>query len=52
MSFSSKAIEVVNITNGSDVAVEMSYSLTLEGTTIPQGRPRLGKNGFFHTPGN
>ena len=51
MSFSSKAIEVVNITNGSDVAVEMSHNLTLEGTPKPQARPRLGRNGFFHTPG-
>ena len=50
MSFSSKAIEVVNITNGSDVAVEMSYNFTLEETPKPQARPRLGRNGFFHTP--
>lgn len=41
MSISSKAIEVVNITNGSDVAVEMSYNPTLEGTPKPQARPRL-----------
>ena len=51
MSFSSKAIEVVNITNGSDVVVEMSYNLTLEGIPKPQARPRLGGNGFFYTPG-
>ena len=51
MSFSSKAIEVVDITNGGDVVVEMSYNLTLEGTPKPQARPRLGRNGFFHTPG-
>ena len=51
MSFLSKAIEVVNITNGSDVVVEMSYNLTLEGTPKPQARPRLGRNGFFYTPG-
>ena len=51
MSFLSKVIEVVNITNGSDVVVEMSYNLTLEGTPKPQARPRLGRNGFFHTPG-
>ena len=51
MSFSSKVIEVVNITNGSDVVVEMSYNLILEGTPKPQARPRLGRNGFFYTPG-
>ena len=50
MSFSSKAIEVVNITNGGDVVVEMSYNLTLEGTPKPQARPRLGRNGFFLHP--
>ena len=50
MSFSSKAIEVVNITNGSDVVVKVSYNLILEGTPKPQARPRLGRNGFFlHT---
>ena len=51
MSFLSKVIEVVNITNGSDVVVEMSHNLTLGGTPEPQARPRLGRNGFFHTPG-
>ena len=51
MSFSLKAIEVVNITNGSDIAVEMSCNLTLEGTPKPQAHPRLGRNGFFCTPG-
>ena len=51
MSFSSKAVEVVDIANGSDVVVEMSYNLTLEGTPKPQARPRLGRNGFFYTPG-
>ena len=51
MSFSLKAIEVVNVTNGSDVAVEMSYSLALKGTPKPQACPRLGRNGFFYTPG-
>ena len=51
MSFSSKAIEVVNITNGSDVVVEMSHNLTLEGTPKPEARRRLGRNGFFCTPG-
>ena len=51
MSFSSKAIEVVNITNGSDVVVEMSYNLTLGGTPKPQARPRLGRNGFVYAPG-
>ena len=51
MSFSSKAIEVVDITNGGDVVVEMNYNLTLEGTPKPQARPRLGRNGFFYTPG-
>ena len=51
MGFLSKVIEVVNITNGSDIVVEMSYNLTLEGTLKPQTHPRLGRNGVFHIPG-
>ena len=35
----------------SDVAVEMTHKLTLEGTPKPQAHPRLGRNGFFCTPG-
>ena len=42
---------MVDITNGSDVVVKVSYNLILEGTPKPQARPRLGRNGFFYTPG-
>ena len=50
--FSSKAIEVVDITDDRSVAVNVSYKLELEGIPKPQAWPRLGRNGLFCTPGN
>ena len=48
MNFSSKVIEVVDITTDKSVAVNVSYKLELEGVPKPQARPRLGKYGFYN----
>ncbi|KAL7573106.1 hypothetical protein ACA910_018787 [Epithemia clementina (nom. ined.)] len=49
--FSSKAVEVVDITNN-DVTVGIGYKMESEGVPKAQTRPRLGRNGFFCDPRN
>ena len=50
--FSSKAVEVVDITNDRSITVNMTSGckLELEGIPKSQARPRRDKGGAFHNP--